>query len=217
MNSAVTWVRKVLWCVLRPVGRRLIKFMPVEDAWSREEDSVSRRRFGSGCVREWSWFFEGESTVAVRSLQEICEWLVGCDYADDEAFFNEPDFWQHPVTFERTRTGDCEDHALWAWRKLAELGYEAELVRGHYFDGRDLRWNAHAAVIFGRQGTRYFMDTVAEDAAEMVMPIARARDIFCPECSVDAKFTTYKYAGGVLILERKLRGRADEEEGKLNV
>ena len=75
--------------------------------------------------------------MAVKSLQEICEWLVGCDYADDEAFFNEPDFWQHPVMFEQTRKGDCEDHALWAWRKLVELGFEAELVRGHYFDGRN--------------------------------------------------------------------------------
>jgi hypothetical protein len=47
--------------------------------------------------------------------------------------FGEADFWQHPSTFERLRTGDCEDFAVWAWRKLIELGYDVDLVAGGVF------------------------------------------------------------------------------------
>ncbi len=32
--------------------------------------------------------------------------------------------------FRGKRRGDCKDHALWAWRKLNELGIAAELVCG---------------------------------------------------------------------------------------
>lgn len=151
--------------------------------------------------------------VRVESVEDICSWLSKCRYAHDKAVFNESDFWQHPVTFETTRTGDCEDHALWAWRKLVELGHNAEFVRGCYSDGRDLHRTAHAAVIFTQNGKRYFMDTVAKKRrARMVMPISSARTLFCPEYSVDAFFKTHRYAGATLILQRRLRDASEKEE-----
>jgi hypothetical protein len=191
----------------------LASTIPVEDAWEKSERHLSPKQFGSGCVHDWPWFFEGKSTVRVKSVEDICRWLSGCRYAHDKAVFNESDFWQHPATFETTRTGDCEDHALWAWRKLVELGYDAEFVRGCYFDGRDLHRAAHAAVIFTQNGRRYFMDTVTKRSrARMVMPISVARAMFCPECSVDSSFKTHRYAGGTLILQRCLRGGGEKRE-----
>ncbi len=151
--------------------------------------------------------------VRVESVEEICRWLSKCRYARDKTVFNENDFWQHPVTFETTRTGDCEDHALWAWRKLVELGHNAEFVRGCYFDGRDLHRTAHAAVIFTQNGKRYFMDAVAKKSrAQMVMPISCAHALFCPEYSVDSFFKTHRYAGATLILQRRLRDGSEKEE-----
>jgi len=66
----------------------------------------------------------GQSTVCVNDIAAICEWLADCEYVRDPV--HERDFWQHPKTFEQLRKGDCEDHALWAWRKLTELGIPAE-------------------------------------------------------------------------------------------
>src|SRR5205085_1473130 len=68
----------------------------------------------------FAWYFEGQSAVTVGSVDDVCEWLLECEYVHDPELFHEPDFWQHPRTFERLRKGDCEDHALWAWRKLVE-------------------------------------------------------------------------------------------------
>jgi squalene-hopene/tetraprenyl-beta-curcumene cyclase len=179
----------------------------VDDPWEKGKQRIPPRQFGSGCVHDWSWFFEGQSSVDVKSVEDVCRWLSECRYAHDKTLFNQHDFWQHPRTFETTRKGDCEDHALWAWRKLTELGYEAEFVRGRYFDGRDLHGAAHAAVIFVQNGRRYFPDTVAKGGrSKMVMPIATARALFCPECSVDSSFQTHRYAGRTLILQRNLRG-----------
>ena len=202
-------LRRLLGKAVRPLVLRVVNAVPVDDAWEKWEQRIPPKQFGSGCIRDWPWFFEGQSVVQVKSLDDICQWLSACCYVHDKAIFNEHDFWQHPVTFEMTRKGDCEDHALWAWRKLTELGYKAEFVRGHYFDGRDLHRAAHAAVIFEQHGRRYFLDTVAKGAT-MVMPVAIARTLFCPECSVDASFKTHRYSGRTLVMQRSLRNGEHE-------
>ena len=69
-------------------------------------------------------------SVPVQSIDDIVAWLQSCEYVTDLDLFHERDFWQHPGTFERLRRGDCEDFALWAWRKLAEVGIDAEFCVG---------------------------------------------------------------------------------------
>jgi hypothetical protein len=86
--------------------------------------------FGDGARHGFDWVFEGESTVAVASLDDILDWLAGCQYETDATLFREADYWQHPHTFEQFRRGDCEDFALWTWRKLVELDIDADLVIG---------------------------------------------------------------------------------------
>lgn len=203
-------LRSKLRSLLRSISRRALLWatsaLPVQDAWQKQEHRVAAKWFGPGCIHDWPWFFEGESTVPVRSLDDVCQWLSGCEYAHDKALFNEADFWQHPITFETTRKGDCEDHSLWAWRKLTELGIPAEFVRGHYFDGRDLQRAAHIAVLFNQHGNEFFLDATAKGGRhKMLMTTTAARRIFCPEFSVDASFRTYQYAGRVLTLHRILR------------
>ena len=86
-----------------------------------EAGQRSRIRLGAGAVRPFQWYLEGPSEVAPATLDELLEWLMACEYVHDSVLFQVEDYWQHPRTFEQLRKGDCEDHALWAWRKLAEI------------------------------------------------------------------------------------------------
>lgn len=121
-------------------------------------------------------------------------WLLGCEYIRDPELFQEVDFWQHPTTFEHLRKGDCEDFALWAWRALVHLGYEAEFVAGHWAPpGAEPA--GHAWVLFSDAGRPHLFDPVIRDADGMVRPIATVRDEYLPEVSVDGRFNRYVYGG----------------------
>jgi len=39
-------------------------------------------------------------------------------------------YWQPPEEFEETRTGNCVDFGLWAWRQLLAMGYNARFAVG---------------------------------------------------------------------------------------
>ena len=61
---------------------------------------------------------------------ELRRFLAGCTYMLDEDQFGEKDFWQPPDQFEESKKGDCEDFALWAWRQLLQMNYDARFVIG---------------------------------------------------------------------------------------
>ena len=82
---------------------------------------ISTTAFGPGSRCDFAHYFEGESHVPVASIDDIVRWLTSCEYDTDIALFHEQDVWQHPADFEQLRRGDCEDFALWAWGKLAEI------------------------------------------------------------------------------------------------
>ena len=108
-----------------PLIRLAWRFDEEEDAWEAIEHDLPLAYFGSGAVNEFDWYLQGESDVVVETLADVQAWLAECAYARDQDLFQVPDFWQHPRTFEQLRKGDCEDHALWAWRKFHELGIDA--------------------------------------------------------------------------------------------
>ena len=147
------------------------------------------------------------------SVEDICRWLNSCKYVHDREQFDEHDFWLHPVEFEVTRKGDCEDHALWAWRKLNEIGMPAEFVRGeatspeHGFEG------AHAWVQFTMCDCLYVMEATAKGSQRrMIIPHHVAKQYYCPEVSVDGNFKTYTYADSVETLRAKLSDPAAAEQ-----
>jgi hypothetical protein len=125
-------LRRALAWSLKPVLRAIARWSKDDDPWERFPYRIPVSRFGRGSYRPFKWYFEGGSLIPIKTLDEICDWLLGCEYAHDDLLFNEADFWQHPRTFEHLRKGDCEDHAIWAWRKLVELDIEAELVSGDW-------------------------------------------------------------------------------------
>jgi hypothetical protein len=173
-----------------------------DDPWQCTELDAPRQLLGSGSIHDFPWYFEGDSAVPVTSFGEVCSYLLGCAYAHDEDLFRIPDFWQHPVTFEQLRKGDCEDHALWAWRKLRELGYRAHLVTGS--SDRDDADRGHAWVIFHGDGGLYLFETTAKGRERMVWPLDDVRGQYLPFFSVDETFRIFLYGGfGQYLLDRR--------------
>lgn len=193
--------------LLRPLVRLALRATDRVDPWACIEHAAPARFFGEGARNDFSWYFTGESNVPVRSFEHVCEFLLGCAYVSDTALFQERDFWQHPVTFEQIRRGDCEDHALWAWRKLRELGHPAHLVTGSCgLEGLDP--NGHAWVIFEADGQLLLFETTAKTRESMVRPLPERRSYYNPYVSVDHDLRIYLYGGFVQRVEERREARS---------
>ena len=194
--------------LLSPVADAFLPAVTVDDPWERFSMALPAHTFGPGSLHDFPWYFEGESRVRADSIEAVCEWLLGCEYVSDQELFNERDFWQHPRTFERLRQGDCEDHALWAWRKLVELGIDAELVSGKC-NAREPNAGYHVWVVFRDAGAEFLLETAADCRASMIRPLAEVRDEYRPHVAVNARFETTAFSGYILLMqERRERRRA---------
>jgi len=69
-------------------------------------------------------------TTQCNTMREVREFLASCEYVSDNELFGKDDYWQPPEEFEKRKKGDCEDFALWTWRQLLNMGYEARFVGG---------------------------------------------------------------------------------------
>jgi len=193
--------RFVTW-LFNPLFRLLLRHIVVDDPWRPVTSLfITPERFGPGSFRMFPWYFEGESRVQVRSVNDVCHWLTRCQYLSDEKLFNESDFWQHPLTFEHLRKGDCEDHALWAWRKLVELGYPAELFVGQWFEAGGDEDALHAWVVFVQNEQQFLLEPVIKHHSRMVRPLDDARADYAPHFSVDSTFTMRSHEGYLLYLK----------------
>ncbi|CAG0926425.1 hypothetical protein TFLX_00076 [Thermoflexales bacterium] len=160
--------------------------------WCKQALLIAPKYFGPGSQHNFSWYLEQDSAVAARSIGEICRWLQACEYLTDLDQFRTIDHWQHPSEFELTRQGDCEDHALWAWRKLIGLGYAAEFMVGtSYRHNRSGEY--HAWVVFTRKDRRYLLEA-AYKQAQMIAPLQQVQRLYDPDFSVDQQLQTYSYA-----------------------
>ena len=204
--------RRLVGWMLRPLLRRLTRYVPVDDSWEPVTSLlITPQIFGPGSRQLFSWYLEGESAVEVHGVKDVCHWLTECQYLSDQHLFNESDFWQHPRTFEHLRKGDCEDHALWAWRKLIELGHQAEFYVGRWLAGSGDAHACHAWVVFDRDGEEFLFETVNKDEACMIRPLSDARAEYWPYFSVNSVFTMRSHAGYLLYLKERDRNEASVE------
>ena len=128
-------------------------------------------------------------------------WLGTCEYTTDHEVYQVRDFWQHPRTFELMRRGDCEDFALWAWRKLVELGYDAQFVVGYTAtEGESGR--RHAWVVFRKNGVDYLLEPCQRNQEYALRPLADVRDAYYPEYGVDARRQRFTFAGYIAARSR---------------
>jgi hypothetical protein len=191
--------------VIRPLYRLARCVEEADDPWRCIECDLPSQVLGTGSVHDFRWYLEGESAVPASSFEDVCSFLLGCTYVRDAELFRVPDFWQHPLTFEQIRKGDCEDHALWAWRRLRELGYRAHLVTGAG-DREEVPRLGHAWVIFHAEGGVYLLETTAKARERMVHPLDALRHEYRPYVSVDERFRMFVYSG----LEQYLFNRGED-------
>lgn len=201
-------LRRLFAFILRPLFFLGLRFMDWEP-WERLHKGVAPPMFGLGSRHGFRWYFEGESIVPAKNIEAICDWLAECEYVRDPDLFHEPDYWQHPNTFEQLRKGDCEDHALWAWRKLTELGIPAEFYVGRWRTDANKVPGFHAWVVCKYQGAEYILETTADSRDTILLPIEQVRQDYFPHFAVDAQFNSCAFGGYMLYwkAERDKRRR----------
>ena len=108
----------------------MVAQLPGESA-RYEGKRVRRARLGN--THPWNRYFNRSLRFQAASIQEIATFLRGCEYRRDRQTRSQRDFWEPPDVFEKRKRGDCEDHALWAWRQLTDLGHRSRFVlsEGH--------------------------------------------------------------------------------------
>ena len=194
MVSPLESLRRVLSPFVR-VGARLLGY---ESSWDRVTMRVPAGVFGPGSRHPFAEYFEGESSVRVESIDDIVAWLQTCEYVTDIELFHERDVWQHPGAFERRRRGDCEDFALWAWRKLAEVGVDAEFCVGRVIcDDPAQIDRQHAWVVFHVNAMAFLFEPAARIRSSMIRPLADAMGEYVPHFAVNHRFETNAFVGCV--------------------
>jgi len=162
--------------------------------------------YGDGARHGFDWVFEGESAVAVASLDDILDWLATCEYETDASLFREADYWQHPHTFEKLRRGDCEDFALWAWRKLVELGIDADLVIGRRVPPGSEN-SRHAWILFRIGEDEFLFEPIIRDRGASVRLLATVRSEYIPEFGVSRGRNRFLFAGYAYFLQNRHLGK----------
>lgn len=169
---------------------------PPRDPWARLTIRPPLHAFGPGARQDFTWYFQGASDIDVRQVADIIDWLGQCEYTSDADAYQVSDFWQHPRTFELMRRGDCEDFALWAWRKLVELGFDAQFVVGYATAGPE-SGRRHAWVLFRDGETEYLLEPCQRSVEHALRPLDDVRNGYFPEYGVDARLQRFTFAGYV--------------------
>jgi hypothetical protein len=197
-----------------PAFRLAWTYLDDGDAWRRLPHDVPLALYGPGNLTDdFSFYLEGPSSVSVGSIREVCYWLRKCEYHCDSVLFGRSDYWQHPTGFETLRRGDCEDHALWAWRKLIELGRKAELVVGEWREGEATDNDMHAWVVYTENDSRFLFETATKSRKKMIRPLAEASHQYWPHASIDQNLQRHLYAGFIRWLQSERERRKSRRNG----
>lgn len=97
-----------------------------DDTWKGER----RKNVDLGNTFSWKRFFRIPLDEKPETLNDIETFLKCCTYLSDQETRGCADYWEPPDVFEQRKTGDCEDHAIWAWRQLHDMGFRSRLVIG---------------------------------------------------------------------------------------
>lgn len=200
-------LRRLVMKVIRPLWEFVVRRIPIDDPWERLTTEPRLHMYGSGARLDFASYLKGSSLVEVASLDDVQDWLIECKYERDDVLFGESDFWQHPSTFERLRAGDCEDHAVWAWRKLIELGCDVDLVAGWCVSEGELH-GRHAWLLLRRDDGEYLFETVAKTREDMLRPIADVRNAYIPQFGVDRHAKRFAFSGYIVGERMRLAQKA---------
>jgi hypothetical protein len=187
---------KDLW--KRLTGERMARLDRADlargDPWVRLPLAPPFGAYGPGAQDEFPTYLEGPSRVSAPSPAAVASWLLSCRYAADEHLLDAHDHWLHPSTFELVRAGDCEDFALWGWRKLVEASIDATFVVGMSAaaNGTPVR---HAWVTFRDGSDEFVLDGVQRSLELIVRPRAILGEAYVPQVGADREGRRVAFAG----------------------
>jgi hypothetical protein len=186
--------------VLPFMSRRAADFT-IGDRYEQTRMPVPPARYGAPHKRAFADYLAGPSTVDAQSFESIEEFLRGCTYVDSPSRAN--DWTKLTAEFESTRVGNCLDHSLWAWRKMIELGYDAELVIGLSHPNRQAV-RRHAWVAFHTETEHVYIETT-EKRPDVIMFRVVEPDVdeYWPEVGVRHDCQRVGYNG--MIRHHKLK------------
>jgi hypothetical protein len=126
-------------------------------------------------------------TVRCQTILDLREFLLGCEYVSDKDQFDKDDYWQPPEDFEQRKKGDCDDFALWTWRQLLQMGYDARFIGGscgRYGEG-------HAWVEYFQDGKCFLVEPLFRKIGTTMPRLRTLR--YAPKLSVSWDGKTLKY------------------------
>ena len=176
--------------------------------WKWRYQNIPNKFFGHGCDYPFEHYISGESNVTINNLDELCTWLLGCKYIPDYIKKGQRDHWSHPDEFESERTGDCEDFALWAWRKLKDLHFDADFTVGKWIHENG-RIGTHAWVIIRQIDGDLILETTGRSKERMLKPLLLHRHEYIPFAAVDTELRKKVYLGIIAWLGRIKRSLDD--------
>lgn len=192
--------------ILRALHLLRLRLVPVRDPWARLPYEAPLVAFGGAARHGFDWVFEGETATAVSTFDDIVAWLSECSYESDASLFRESDYWQHPHTFEQLRRGDCEDFALWAWRRMIEIGIDADLVIGRRVPP-GAENSRHAWILFRHDGDEFLFEPILCERGEAVRRVTAVRAEYIPEFGVTRERRRFLFAGHAYFLQNRHLGR----------
>lgn len=161
---------------------------------NKTQTPIKFNLFGTGSDKPLETYLADETAVSPTTLDEIVTFLQSCKYERDIHQFDKADHWMLPSELEETKRGDCEDHALWAWQKLKNLGIPAEFVTGVYKTHKG-EWGGHAWVMLRKDGKLYVFESV-DKKGSMLHPWETAKEKYRPGLSIDHEMRTFHYREG---------------------
>jgi hypothetical protein len=216
------WVpihRLVQGAVRLPV-RLLASQHKYSDVWAHRPIKIWFRDDLRGLAKIYHECLRSASSISVTNIEEIQSWLLGCRYVRMPYKEFGHDAWSI-ARFEQYREGDCKAHALWAWRKLIDLGYDARLVEGVLEPigdvGRNELWginNAnHLWVLFEHDGVEYILEAAAKKPNTLIRPLRDVSKTYTPYRAVDCNIRFYEFDGyGQAVVEAMKRGNRSEDQ-----
>ncbi len=126
-------------------------------------------------------------TVKCSTIDDLRQFLRTCEYVSDKELFDKDEYWQPPEEFEKRKKGDCEDFALWTWRQLLDMGYDARFVcgpHGRYGIG-------HAWVEYFQDGKCFLLEPLFRKIGDTMPRLKTLR--YRPKLSVSWDGKTLKY------------------------